>query len=284
MNHLLEQFTADPWGRLVIQYLATGGIENCLMSLLVAARLTGLLVIAPALAGTEWASLRIRVGAVMILTMIIAPTIAAQTEAGSIPISKLLPLMNLQTELPIDLMLLIAGELALGVMLGVGVAAVFSGLRLGGEWIDRHSGLDVGTVMNPDRSGGETATLRMIPLVGIAVVLLMESFGGQWLLLRTLIESFEFLPPGEAVFSGVTMGLINNLVQQSLVLGIRIAIPLVVVMLIVDFTFAFASRNGMYPALTISMAGKATMGIVVLTLTLPAIPNAIATSISSLFS
>ena len=46
MNGLLEQLTADPWGRLMLQYLASGGLHSGFLLLLVVARLTGMFVIA----------------------------------------------------------------------------------------------------------------------------------------------------------------------------------------------------------------------------------------------
>ena len=46
MNGLLEQFAADPWGRLVLQYLESGGLRSGFLLLLVVARLAGMFVIA----------------------------------------------------------------------------------------------------------------------------------------------------------------------------------------------------------------------------------------------
>jgi flagellar biosynthesis protein FliR len=286
MNDLWEQLAADPWGRLVLQYLVTSGMENCLLYLLIASRLCGIFVVAPFFSANSLVSLPIRIGLVVLLSMIIVPTVSRNSapDGQAILVANLTLLINTRSEIPTDLMALIAGELALGSMLGIGALAVFSGLRLGGEWIDRHSGLGLGTILNPDWSGRETASLRLIPIFGFAVFLLMEPLSGQWLLLRSLIESFHAIPPGEATCCGVTIGLMNSLVQQSLVLGIRIAIPLVVVMLIVDITFAFASRTAHFPVSAFAVASKAAIGICVLALTLTAIPEVIATTILSLFS
>ena len=80
------------------------------------------------------------------------------------------------------------------------------------------------------------------------------------------------------------MDLLNGLVQHSLILGIRIAIPLVVTMLMLDITLAFASRNSPVAISSAATIIRAGVGIAVLALTLTAIPEVIAATMVSLFS
>ena len=48
MNELLEQLAIDPWGHLVLQHVATGGLSGVyLLFAQVAARLSGLFILAP---------------------------------------------------------------------------------------------------------------------------------------------------------------------------------------------------------------------------------------------
>ena len=128
-------------------------------------------------------------------------------------------------------------------MFGIGLIAVFSGLKLAGEWLDRHGGLGLGTVFNPEWSAGESACGSLVQLLGIAAFLLMEPLGGQWRLLQSLVQSFHTIPVGSGTWSMSAVELVSSVVQQSLLLGIRVAMPLVATMTLVDMALAFASRG-----------------------------------------
>jgi flagellar biosynthetic protein FliR len=290
MNELLEQLAADPWGRLILQHLATGGMRGCFLFLLVMARLAGVFVVAP-FGTTSLIPLPVRVGLVILLSLILLPTVSLVSagDGNVIPIAHHASTAgrSFATDIVPDsaneFMSLIASEIGLGTMLGVGVLAVLSGLQLAGEWLDRHTGIGLGTVLNPNWSAGDSACGRLIPLLGVAVFLLLEPLGGQWLLFRSLAESFHAMPLGSAWWSVVTIELVNSLVQQSLVLGIRIALPLVVTMLAVEITLAFASRNAPVTVSSAALAMKAGVGLFVLAITLTAVPDVIETMISSLF-
>lgn len=283
MNELIEQLAADPWGRLVLQYLASGGIQSCFLFLLVAARLVGVFIVAPV-------GLRIpvpfsfRILLVILLSLIIAPTLldTNRQDADAIQVNHL-SITYLVPESSTDLACLVASEIGLGALLGVGVIAVFSGLWLAGEWLDRSIGLGLGRVLNPDWSDGDPACHRLTSLLAIAVFLLIEPLGGQWVLLRSLVESFVTIPIGTASWS-TSVELLNGLVQHSLILGIRIAVPLVVTMLMLDITMAFASRNTPVAIGSATTIIRASVGVFVLALTLTAIPEVIAATMLSLFS
>ncbi|MEI8019248.1 MAG: flagellar biosynthetic protein FliR [Schlesneria sp.] len=284
MNEQLEQLAADPWGRLVLQHLASGGIQSCFLFLLVAARLAGVFIVAPGGLRIP-VPLSLRIVLVILLSLIIAPTLldTPERDIGVTQVKHTTTEVLVLPESPTDLAFLVASEIGLGALLGVGVIAVLSGLSLGGEWLDRSSGLGLGRVLNPDWSDGDPACSRLMSLLAIAVFMLMEPLGGQWLLLRSLVESFVSIPIGTASWS-TSVDLLNGLVQHSLVLGIRIAIPLVVTMLMLDITLAFANRNtpvAISSAATIIRAG---VGIAVLAFTLTAIPEVIAATMISLFS
>ena len=284
MNELFEQLAADPWGRLVLQHLASGGLQGCLLFLLVAARLVGVFLIAPYGLRIP-VPFSIRVVLVVLLSLIIAPTLlntdrqdVAATQVNHISIrSALVP------ESSTEFASLFAHELGIGALLGVGVIAVFSGLWLGGEWLDRSSGLGLGRVLNPDWSEGDPSCSRLTSWLAITVFVLMEPLGGQWLLIRSLVESFIAIPIGTASWM-TSIELLNGLVQHSLILGIRIAIPLVVTMLMLDMTLAFAGRNNSVAISSSAAIIRAGVGIGVLALTLTAIPEVIAATMLSLLS
>ena len=169
----------------------------------------------------------------------------------------------------------------LGAFLGIGVIAVLSGLRLGGEWLDRHSGLGLGSVFNPEWTSGESACGSLVLLLGVAAFLSIEPIGGEWLLLRSLVESFHAIPVGSADCSMAPVELLSGVMQQSVVLGLRVAMPLVATMMLVDMTLAFAGRSSPHLLSSASLAMRAGVGLIVLALTMTTVPEVIATTMMS---
>lgn len=281
MNELLGQLGADPWGRLVLHYTLMGGLLRTFLFVLVGARLAGLLLVAPCIM-TIAIPFRVRVALVVLFAMIIAPTVLPvldqthqvtltghDTSSDSGPI--VLP------DSVTDLVCAIASEVGLGALLGVGVLAIFSGLQLAGEWLDRHSGLGLGAVFNPDWSaGGGSACGSLVRLLGCAAFLLAEPTGGYWHLLQSLLQSFQAIPIGTTFWSMPCIDLLNGVVQQCLILGIRVAMPLVAVMTLVDVTLALANRGATTAESSNQLVIRVAVGLMVLALTTTAIPDSIA--------
>jgi flagellar biosynthetic protein FliR len=281
MNELLEQLATDPWGRLVLHYMVTGGVTNSYVCLLVAMRLTGVFVLAP-IGTANVIPLFIRSGLVVLLSLVIAPTLC-ERESGSGEI-RLIAHKSAAFSLPetvADLACQLAREIGLGALLGVGVLAVLGGLRLGGEWLDRHGGLGPGGVLNPDWSGGASAGGSLVQMAGIAAFLLNAPMGGQSLVLQTIVQSFHALPVGVESWDLPLTDLVCGIVQQSLVLGLRVAMPLLVTMLLVDVTLAFITRNNAQLLSSPSLAIRAAIGVIVLGLTVTALPDIVMTTVAS---
>jgi flagellar biosynthetic protein FliR len=277
MDHFFEQLAADPWGRLVLRQIATGGLWNAYVFVLVAARFAGVFLMAPMFTAIA-VPYSARVGLVVLLSLIVAPTlvprevdgghlvVTAHGEYGS----------SHRIELPAtasDLICAVASEVCLGTLFGVGLIGIFSGLRLGGEWLDRHSGLGLGAVFNPEWSAGPSVCGSFALLLGVAGLLLAEPIGGHWQLPRSLVQSFHAIPVGSTAWSGVSIEFLCGVVQQCLILGIRVAMPLVAAMLLVDVTLAFASRGSTSAETSTFLAFRMGAGMVVLAFTMTTIPE-----------
>ncbi|HEY0982680.1 MULTISPECIES: flagellar biosynthetic protein FliR [unclassified Schlesneria] len=309
MNSILTQLTDDPWGRLVFEYLVTGGLENGLVSLLVLVRLSGVFVISPWLMSVKF-PLPVRLGLVMILTCVIAPlawsrhgapevgrallsSLIVQNQDGAMRDTRLFDLSSRQSPVGTadsseaktggtDWGVILFSEIAVGTLLGTGILIIFLGLKLGGEWLDRYSGLGLARTFNPEISGDDSACGQISMLMGIVAFVLLEPLNGQALALKSLIDSFASLPPGAPFWTEQPVETIIELIQQSLVLGIRIGIPLAATMLLVDLTLALCSRNSQLPLSGSLYLIRGTLGLVMLALTLTAIPEVIVAATTSL--
>ena len=177
---------------------------------------------------------------------------------------------------------MIITEVGLGGLFGTGLIAVFGGLRLAGEWLDRHCGLGMGTVLNPEWMSGESACGSLTLWLGIVAFLLIEPMGGQYVLLQSLLQSFHAIPVGSASWSTSGIQLLNGLAQESLILGLRISMPLIATMMLVDVTLAFAGRGTPVSISSSCQSLRLGVGLFVLALTMTNVPDALAMTMVSI--
>ncbi len=291
MHDFFHQLIRDPWGRLLIQFALDDGLARAGLSLLVVARLAGLLGVGLFL-GRTLLTWQVRVGLIVLLTLVVVPTLplARETvsqvqlvghegEAAARSVTQAGRAVRDAITTPVDFVAALVCELGLGAVLGLGLAIVLSGLKLGGEWLDRHSGLGMGSVLNPEYLSEGSVSAEMLLLLGIASILLMEPVGGHLLFARTILESFHALPVAEASHWPSLFDLLGALLRQSLVLGLRVAMPLVVAMSLIDMTLGFVSRSSRWSLLPALTAVRMAAALLILAATLPGVAEAVATSV-----
>lgn len=162
-----------------------------------------------------------------------------------------------------------AGELALGLVLGLGVFILLSGLQVAGELIDQQTGVSFGQMVNPGMDISASLTGQFLYLLGVTILLVMEPVGGHLLMVSALVETFQVLPVGEAFITTSTIELLLVILQQSFVLGVQVAAPVLACMSLVAVTMGFLGRT--VPQLNILVIGfpiRASIGILILALTI----------------
>ena len=291
MHDFFNQLLRDPWGRLLIQFALDDGLARAGLSLLVVARLAGLLGVGLFL-GRTLLTWQVRVGLIVLLTLVVVPTlplaretvsqvrlVGHEAEAVARSVTQAGSAVRDALTTPVDFVAALLCELGLGAVLGLGLAIVLSGLKLGGEWLDRHSGLGMGSVLNPEYLSEGSVSAEMLLLLGIASILLMEPVGGHLLFARTILESFHALPVAEASHWPSLFDLLGALLRQSLVLGLRVAMPLVVAMSLIDMTLGFVSRSSRWSLLPALTALRMAAALLILVATLPGIAEAVTTTV-----
>ena len=305
MDALFQQLFDDPWARLLLRHAAGEGLARAGLFVLVAARLAGLLGVGVFL-GRTLLTWQVRIGLIVLLTLVVAPTLPLAHEATEqvrlgadqtagwalLPVRfsvfkpdgqecpsyiEAAPARWMTT--PIDFALALLCEIGLGAVLGLGVAVVLSGLKLGGEWLDRHSGFGMGSVLNPELLSEGSASAEMLLLFGIATILLMEPGGGHLLFTRTILETFRSLPVGMSGHSPSLIELLGSLMRQSLILGLRVAMPMVVAMSLIDMTLGFADRSSRWSLLPAAYAVRTAAALLILAATWPGIAEAVTTAV-----
>jgi flagellar biosynthetic protein FliR len=149
-----------------------------------------------------------------------------------------------------ELVCLLVAELGLGLALGLGLQIFVSALPLAGQIIDQQTGVSLGEIFNPELGTSTTLTGHLLHLLGVVIFLLA---GGHLLVLEALVETFHVLPIGAASLSPSLLLLLQDLVQQSLILAIRIAAPVLSTLVLVGLSLGIISRA--VPQLNIFVIG-----------------------------
>lgn len=275
MDGLIDEFLADPLGRLALYFSFAGGLGRLYLFLLVASRLSGLLLVSPTLCAISLPWI-VRITLVILLSLVVTPALAtnAHLEFGIVQVSDSSRSEAIPENL-VGLSIAILREMGLGTLFGIGLIAIFSGLKLGAEWIERHTGLAVASTLNPDWQGSGRVTQSLVLYFGLAGLLLIEPLGSDWHLIRILLQSFRSVPVGSSTWTVSSFELVNSAIQQSLLLGIRVAMPIVATMMLVDTAIAFASRGTSSAETTALLAVRSFVGLIVLALTATGIPEAV---------
>lgn len=137
--------------------------------------------------------------------------------------------------------LLVAGELCIGVLLGFCAAIPFWAMDMAGFLIDTLRGASMASVLNP-MLGQQSSLLGILFTQVFGVLFLMG--GGFNLLLESIYHSYVSLPPGEVFQLGPGfVAFISRQWQLAYELCLRFAMPAIVAILLVDLALGLINRS-----------------------------------------
>ncbi len=167
--------------------------------------------------------------------------------------------------------LTIARESAIGLALGMTARALIAGAELAGHLCSQQIGLSYAATVNPD--GGARNTM-LATLYGMVAAVAWLGINGHHLLLRALASSYESLPIGGGSVDPSLVVAIQQILGVVFVTGIRLASPVIAVLLLVEIALGLISRAA--PALHAFVFGtpvRLVVGLGVAALTLAAVPG-----------
>lgn len=133
----------------------------------------------------------------------------------------------------------LGNELALGLMLSVGVHAAFATFAIAGRLIDAQMGFTLGAVLDPVSKAHAAV---MASALNVLAVLLFFVTDMHHLLLSAYFRTFELLPVGRAVSVAGWVSVAQG-AGAMFATGFAIASPVVIGLLLADVVVAVASRN-----------------------------------------
>ncbi|MFC1855399.1 flagellar biosynthetic protein FliR [Thermodesulfobacteriota bacterium] len=199
-------------------------LNDFILVLLIFFRVAGIIFTAPVF-GSLNVPVQAKAGLSILLTFIIAPNYHAN--------------QIFNTEV-ISLTLLLIREVGIGFLIGFIARLIFSAVQLGGQLIGLQMGLGIVSVMDPQTQQQVSIIAQFMYLVAI---LLFLAFDGHLWFIKAIFTSFNTIEIGTFYVSGKVIGLTIKMVAEMFVLGVKVAAPIMALVLCFDTLLGIFART-----------------------------------------
>jgi len=220
------------------------------------ARVSGLCLLAPVF-GASVIPMRVRLGVVVVLSLVLAPL--ASTAPDVLDPAGMLGLV---------------GQIVIGAATGFVLKLVFDAVQFGGGLVGQSMSLGFAEVVDP-QAGGSANVLGQFYLVLVTLVFL--AMDGHLRLIGLLADSFTSLPPGGPALDANGLHAVLAFGVQLFGGAVRVALPAMTSLLVVNIGFAAISRAA--PSMNLFAVGfpiTVSLGFIALWLSLRSLPGAFA--------
>ena len=219
------------------------------------------------------------VGLFMILPIFTGQNVPAQTRIGLAAGIALITAMNGQLVPPVysesvaGLVLLLTQEFITGFIIGFAVYLLFAIFYFVGQLVDYQIGFSMVSVYDP-------VSQIQAPITGNLYYLIICAFfiitGGLHRLLFEVAMSYQVVPigGGNVMANATLMSYLVNMMVDYLVIGVKIAMPVVGTIIVVDVALGVLVKAA--PQMNVFVVGmpiKVFIGLIVLMLTIAAVPE-----------
>ncbi|MFO0775905.1 MAG: flagellar biosynthetic protein FliR [Nitrospiraceae bacterium] len=133
-----------------------------------------------------------------------------------------------------------AAEIGVGVVIGLIARCLFAGFEFAGEIMSNQMGLSAAQMIDPTSS-------HQVPVLGqfqsTIASLLFLTMNLHLVVVHALVESFRLIPPFGASLSEDLLDIVLHAFQNVLVVGVKLAAPVIVVTLVVNLVMAMLGRT-----------------------------------------
>jgi flagellar biosynthesis protein FliR len=188
------------------------------------ARLGAVMMLAPGW-GEQAAPATLRLAAAVLVTAVLAPTLAGNAPPQPANIAAAIPL--------------IAVEIIIGLMLGGGARLMMSALQVAGATVGIASGLGFAQQVDPIASQPAAIFSGFFSLMGVVLVM---SAGLHRIMIQAAADSYSIFPVGTFPPIGDASVFVIDAVANAFRLGIQIAAPVLIFSLIFNMSLGLVSR------------------------------------------
>jgi flagellar biosynthesis protein FliR len=172
------------------------------------ARVGTLVMLMPGI-GEQMIPPRLRLAFALLLTLVLFPLTRTLLPAS----------LDARSALP-----LLAGELAIGFMLGLAARMVIAALQTAGNIVAQQLGLSFAMTVDPSMGGQQAAVGNFLTLLGLTLIF---SFDLHHVALMAIRDSYAFLPPTGIPGTGDAAALAIKAVGRGFALAVQLAAPFI---------------------------------------------------------
>jgi len=134
----------------------------------------------------------------------------------------------------------LASEALIGVLLGFGVTLLLTGIQVTGQVISQLGGMALANVFDPTLDSNVSIYSQLFYFLTLAMFVLLD---GHRLMIDALLDTYTWLPPGQASLGTTYVEALTTLLTQSFVLGIRAAAPAMTALLLSTLVLGLIGRT-----------------------------------------
>jgi flagellar biosynthetic protein FliR len=207
---------------------------------IILSRLSGLCIFAPVL-GASVIPAKIKVLLCLALTSAVyAAILPALNAHGAFPLPVSL----------FDLIPLMMGELLIGLVVGYIASLPMIAMEIGGQMVGQQLGLGFARAYNPAMETDSEVVGQLLFYLALSIFI---TFGGVEIMFRSILHSFETVPPGGFGVSHGLLEIILGVLLSAYELAVRIAAPILSLIFLQTLALGFMSRTA--PAFNILSLG-----------------------------
>lgn len=169
--------------------------------------------------------------------------------------------------------LLIAGEVVIGLALGFALQLGFAAASIAGEAIGNAMGLSFASTIDPLSGHGTPAVSQIL---SVLATLLFLSIDGHLAFVMVVVESYAALPIGGGLISANAVGSVVMMGGAMFAAAVTLAFPVVAGVILIQLVMALLARTA--PALNLFAVGLPAAllgGLVLFAFAMPAIGHAV---------
>lgn len=154
------------------------------------------------------------------------------------------------------------GEGMIGLLMGLSANFLFESALLAGQILGVQIGYSLANVFDPQTNADTPVLSEFHQMAALLIFLQLDVH--HWVL-RSIVRSFSYLPPGGVVFTLAAVGALLHAAGGIFLAGAQIAAPSLVATLVADIALGFLGKaSPQLPILFIGLALKNLLGLAVL--------------------
>jgi flagellar biosynthetic protein FliR len=211
-----------------------------------------LVMTAPAF-GETFAPVHLRIGLTVMLAFTLTPVVAVPEVTGALALG-----------------VVIAREMAIGFAFALAMRALIAGAELAGQLSGVQLQLSYGSVVNPQGGVRNNVIGNLYANLALFTFFLIN---GPHVFIRSLASSYQSLPIGAGGINASIVTSVTDLLGIVFALGVRLAAPLIVVMLVLELASGLISRTA--PAINLMVVStplRLIVGLLTIAALVPAVP------------